>query len=175
MAEDFVYLFEQFYEALVPAAPLMALGALFLSLILLILLIVFAAKYRRLDSRLNYFMRGSDSESLENALRTVMEDNQKVKIQLKNNVNEIVKINESLLTAFRKIGLVKYNAFPGMAGKVSACICLLNNENNGIIINTLHGQDGCYTYVKEIMNGKSINPLTKEDEEALKSALQMEL
>ena len=62
-----------------------------------------------------------------------------------------------------------------MAGKVSSAIALLNNENNGIIINSLHGQEGCYTYVKEIMNGKTINPLTKEDEEALKIALQMEL
>ena len=54
-------------------------------------------------------------------------------------------------------------------------ISLLNNENNGIVITSIHGQDGCYTYIKEIMNGKSINPLTREDEEALKIALEMQL
>ena len=156
-------------------AALILLFSILLGLIGIILVIVLHARQNRLSERMEHFMQGSDQESLEDALRKVIDDNQKVKIQLKNNVNEIVKINENLLTAYRKIGVVKYNAFPGMAGKVSSCIALLNNENNGIVINSIHGQDGCYTYVKEIMNGKSINPLTKEDEEALKIALQMQL
>ena len=166
---------ENFFEAASPVAIYVALISLILNMILLVLFIIFGIKHRKLEDRIEFFMRGTTGESLEAILRSVLEDNQKVKIQLKNNVDEIVKINENLLTAYRKTGLVKYNAFPGMAGKVSAVICLLNNENNGIILNTIHGQDGCYTYVKEIMNGKSINPLTKEDEEALKIALQMEL
>ncbi|MBQ6678888.1 MAG: DUF4446 family protein [Lachnospiraceae bacterium] len=166
---------ESFFEAASSVAIYVALISLILNMILLVLFIVFGVKHRKLEDRIDALTRGTDGESLEAILRSVLEDNQKVKIQLKNNVDEIVRINENLLTAYRKTGLVKYNAFPGMAGKVSAVICLLNNENNGIIINTIHGQDGCYTYVKEIMNGKSINPLTKEDEEALKIALQMEI
>lgn len=165
----------QLNDLVAPYAALILLFSILLGLIGIILVIVLHARQNRLSERMEHFMQGSDQESLEDALRKVIDDNQKVKIQLKNNVNEIVKINENLLTAYRKIGVVKYNAFPGMAGKVSSCIALLNNENNGIVINSIHGQDGCYTYVKEIMNGKSINPLTKEDEEALKIALQMQL
>ena len=142
---------------------------------LLVIVILQMVKIKKMDKRLSYFMEGEDMRSLEEVLQRVLDDNQKVKIQLKNNVDEIVKINENLLTAYRKTGLVKYNAFPGMAGKVSSSIALLNNENNGILITCIHGTDGCYTYVKEIMNGKSINPLTKEDEEALKIALEMQL
>ena len=165
----------QLNDMVAPYAALILLFSILLGLIAIILVVVLHARQNRLSERMEHFMQGSDQESLEDALRKVIDDNQKVKIQLKNNVNEIVKINENLLTAYRKIGVVKYNAFPGMAGKVSSCIALLNNENNGIVINSIHGQDGCYTYVKEIMNGKSINPLTKEDEEALKIALQMQL
>ena len=146
-----------------------------LVLVFMILTMVQIAKTRKLERRLSLFMQGDDMVSLEDVLRHVIEDNQKVKIQLKNNVDEIVKINENLLTAYRKTGIVKYNAFPGMAGKVSSSIALLNNENNGILVTTIHGSDGCYTYVKEIINGKSINPLTREDEEALKIALEMQL
>ena len=166
---------ESFFEAASSVAIYVALISLILNMILLVLFIVFGVKHRKLEDRIDALTRGTDGESLEAILRSVLEDNQKVKIQLKNNVDEIVRINENLLTAYRKTGLVKYNAFPGMAGKVSAVICLLNNENNGIIINTMHGQEGCYTYVKEILNGKSINALTREDEEALKIALQMEI
>ena len=158
-----------------PYAWLIACFAVLIALILMVLVVILFAKNRRLSDRMDLFMKGTGEESLEGALRRVVEDNQKVKIQLRNNVNEIVKINENLLTAYRKIGVVKYNAFPGLAGKISSSIALLNNEGNGIIITTLHSQDGCYTYIKEIMNGRSINPLTKEDEEALKIALQTQV
>lgn len=165
----------RFYDAVSPAAVYIAIGACVFCIVLLIILLIQISKRKQIEQRLALFMQGSNAESLEEVLKRVLEDNNKVKIQLKNNVNEILKINENLVTAYRKIGIVKYNAFPGMAGKVSSCIALLNNENNGIVINSIHGQEGCYTYVKEIMNGKSINPLTKEDEEALKIAMQMEI
>ncbi len=151
-----------------------ALAAL-LIILLFVLVIILFTRQQRLFRRMNYFMRGSDTESLESTLRRVVDDNKQMRIQLKNNVDEIVKINENLLTSYRKLGIVKFNAFPGMTGKVSSSIALLNNENNGIVITSIHGQEGCYTYVKEIMNGKSISPLTKEDEEALKIALQMQI
>ncbi len=165
----------QFFESAAPAAIYVAIFAVLLCLFALVICAILFTRLKQNQARLEYLMRGTDGDSLEEVLRKVIEDNEKVKIQLKNNVDEIVRINENILTAYRKIGVVKYNAFPGMAGKVSSCIALLNNENNGIIINTMHGQEGCYTYVKEILNGKSINALTREDEEALKIALQMEV
>lgn len=157
------------------AAPYLAIIAILVGIFMIVLFFVWIGKQNRLRIRLDYFMRGTHRESLEEMLRRVVDDNQKVKIQIKNNNASIEKINENLITAYRKIGVVKFNAFPGMAGKMSSSIALLNNENNGIIINSIHGQEGCYTYVKEIMNGKSVNPLTKEDEEALKIALQMQI
>jgi len=154
---------------------LLALISCGISLILLVFLILNLSKTRRLSRRMGFFMRDTRSNSLEETIREVLKDNQEIKIRLKNNTNDIVKLNENVLTSIRKVGIVKYNAFPGMAGKISSSIALLNNENNGLVINCMHGPEGCYTYVKEIMNAKSINPLTKEDEEALKEALQMEI
>lgn len=162
-------------EVAAPYVIIVAAVSFLLCLILLILVIVLFVKLASTTERLEFFMRGTEADSLEGALRKVIEDNQKVKSQLKNNVNEIIRISEDITTAYRKIGIVKYNAFPGMAGKVSSAIALLNNENNGVVINSMHGPEGCYTYVKEIMNGKSINPLTKEDEDALKIALGQEI
>ena len=154
---------------------LVLLGLLLISIILLIMLVLNLIKTRKLSERMTFFMRDPKGDSLEEVLEEVLEDNREMKIRLKNNTNDLVKINEILINSITKTGIVKYNAFPGMAGKVSSSIALLNNENNGLIINCMHGPEGCYTYVKEIMNAKSINPLTKEDEEALKIALQMQI
>lgn len=168
-------LITEIIEKTSPYAIIAAAGACFLILILLILILVQNGRIRKMEKRLAALMEGTNQDSLEEILDRVIEDNRKVITQIKNNVDEIVRINENLITAYRKIGVVKYNAFPGMAGKVSSSIALLNNENNGIIVSSIHSQDGCYTYVKEIMNGKSINPLTKEDEEALKKALEIQI
>ena len=144
-------------------------------LILLCTVIVLSNKQKMLRRKVDFFTRGGKGQSLEDSLRIVYEDNQRMKKQLQSGAEEQMKLGEHLDTALRKVGIVKYNAFPGMAGKMSSSVALLNNENSGIVINTMHGQDGCYTYVKEILNGKSINPLTKEDEEAMKIALQMQI
>ncbi len=156
-------------------AAIVLAGCIIICILLLVLICVLFVKNGKLNKRLAVFMQGASGLSLEESLKQVVEDNKKVKTQLKNNVDEIVRLNENMLTSYRKIGVVKFNAFPGMAGKMSSSVALLNNENNGVVISTLHGQEGCYTYVKEIMNGKSVTPLTAEDEEALKAALQMQV
>ena len=166
---------ETLQDKLAPAAAAIVVGCVVLTLILIGVMVFFIIRHNALKARLDRFMRGFDGSSLEERLEKVVEDNQRVKIQLRNNVNSVVKLNEEMRTAYRKIGVVKYNAFPGMAGKMSSSICLLNNDNNGVIINSIHGQDGCYTYVKEIMNGKSVAALTKEDEEALRKAMDTDL
>jgi len=166
---------EQINNLLTQYFGLIALVLIILVLILLCVVIGFSRKQKLLRRRVDFFMRGGKGQSLEEAFRAVFEDNQRMKDQLQKDVKELSKVNEYLSTAYRKIGIVKYNAFPGMAGKMSSAVAILNNEDSGIVINTMHGQDGCYTYVKEIMNGKSVNPLTKEDEEAMKIALQMQI
>jgi len=166
---------EKLNNALAPYFGIIAIILLIAVAVLLGVVIMLNNKQKLLRRRVDFFMRGGKGQSLEEAFRTVFEDNQHMKEQLQKDVKELCKVNEYLSTAYRKIGIVKYNAFPGMAGKISSAVAILNNEDSGIVINTMHGQDGCYTYVKEIMNGKSVNPLTKEDEEAMKIALQMQI
>ena len=167
--------FEKLTAALTAAAPYIALGAGIIALAAVILLIVLILKQDRLRARMDYFMKGSRREPLEDTLHRIVDDNVKIKQQIKTGGAELGRLRAEMQTTYRKTGVVKYNAFPGMAGKMSSSVALLNNENNGIVITSIHGQDGCYTYIKEIMNGKSINPLTKEDEEALKSAIEMQV
>ena len=167
--------FGKIVDALSVAAPYIALGAGIIALVAVILLIVLIRKQDRLRARMDYFMRGAKREPLEESLRHMVDDNQMMKQQIRTAGTELGRLRAEMQTSYRKTGVVKYNAFPGMAGKMSSSVALLNNENNGIVITSIHGQDGCYTYIKEIMNGKSINPLTKEDEEALKIAIEMQV
>ena len=38
--------------------------------------------------------------------------------------------------------------------------------NDGFIINAMHSREGCYTYIKEIIDGNSVITLSEEEQEA---------
>jgi hypothetical protein len=44
-------------------------------------------------------------------------------------------------------------------------------KNNGFIINAMHTREGCYTYIKEIIDGNSVIVLSGEEQEALNNAM----
>ena len=58
-----------------------------------------------------------------------------------------------------------------MGGKLSFTLALLTKENNGFVLNAMHSREGCYTYIKEIINGNSLIILSEEEKEALEVAM----
>ena len=74
-------------------------------------------------------------------------------------------------STFQKIGIIKYDAFNQMGGKLSFCLALLDENNNGFILNSVHSTEGCYSYTKQIIQGKSKIDLGKEEAEALQMAI----
>lgn len=155
-------------------------GYLFLILFVLfiaiiILLIVFLNKLNKLNKKLEIFCSGSDAQSLEDEIRTIMEDHEFVKTTLDKNKRDLKTINRRMQHVFQKIGLVKYDAFKQMGGQLSFSLALLDEKNNGFIINSVHSTEGCYSYTKEIKKGESALALGKEEEEALAMAMAQEI
>ena len=87
------------------------------------------------------------------------------------NRENIQEISDALNCTFQKIGMVKYDAFHEMGGKLSFSLALLDRKNDGFIINAMHSREGCYTYIKEILDGNSIIVLADEEKEALDIAM----
>ena len=51
---------------------------------------------------------------------------------------------------------------------------MLDGKNNGWVINAMHSREGCYTYIKEIVNGESYIELSEEEAESLEKAVYQE-
>lgn len=58
-----------------------------------------------------------------------------------------------------------------MGGKLSFSLALLDENNNGFILNSVHSTEGCYTYTKEIKNGECAISLGEEEQQALDMAI----
>lgn len=117
-------------------------------------------------------MSGKNAKSLEDTL--IKRLDQVDSLMEANNANEksIKKLFTNMKFTFQKVGLVKYDAFNEMGGKLSFSLALLNQTNDGFVLNAVHSREGCYTYIKEIVDGNSIIVLSEEEQEALKMAME---
>lgn len=140
-------------------------------LLLLILLIVQIRKTNQLKARMDKFMLGKDAKSLEKDIIALYEDNKFLKINTDKNKKDIRTLYKNMESAFQKIGIVKYDAFRQMGGQLSFSLALLDEENNGFILNSVHSTEGCYTYTKEIKNGECDISLGEEEKKALLIAM----
>ena len=148
------------------------IGLAVLTFILIVLYIVNVVQMIQLKKKYKIFMSGKNARNLE---KTLIERLDQVDGLLEANaVNEknIQKIFANLKFTFQKVGLVKYDAFNEMGGKLSFSLALLNQTDDGFVMNAVHSREGCYTYVKEIIAGNSVIVLSPEEKEALDMAKQ---
>ncbi len=147
------------------------IGMAVMILILFILSIVQMTKLSKLKKRYEKFMNGKDAKSLEQEIMSICEDNSFLKSATERNKKDIRKLFYNMEYTFQKCGIVKYDAFRQMGGKLSFSLALLNKKNDGFIINSVHSSDGCYSYTKEVRDGKCDISLGEEEAQALKMAI----
>lgn len=144
-----------------------------LVLILLVLNITNICSIIKLKKKYKKFMTGKNAKSLENEIIALFEDNKFIKTSIEKNKKDIRALYKSMESTFQKIGIVKYDAFNQMGGKLSFCLALLDENNNGFILNSVHSAEGCYSYTKEIINGESSISLGEEEKQALLKAMNI--
>lgn len=132
------------------------------------------SKYNNLSYRLNKFTSGRDSASLEQVLAQRFSEMRQIVKNEKQQNKDIATVNDKFLTTFCKIGLVKYDAFKEMSGKLSFSLALLTENHDGIVITSMHSREGCFTYCKEISNEESYYILSEEERLALNVAIGKE-
>lgn len=147
------------------------IGMLVLILVLLVMLVILMVQFSNLKKRHAKFMRGKDGKSLEKDIVSLYEDNQFLKSSVEKDKKDIRVLFKNMESAFQKVGIVKYDAFQQMGGKLSFSLALLNEKNDGFIINSVHSSDGCYSYTKEIRGGQSEISLGNEEKVALEIAM----
>ena len=149
------------------------IGMFVLILILGIMIIVQLVKFDKLSKRYKKFMGGKNAKSLEKDIVGLYEDNKFLKTSMEKNKKDIQTLYRKFGRAFQKVGIVKYDAFSQMGGQLSFSLALLDENDNGFILNSVHSTEGCYYYTKEIKNGLCDISLGEEEKQALDIAMDL--
>ena len=151
-------------------AAYILIGMAAVLLILLILIIAALCKLKKLNRKFDRFMRGKDAESLEDTILSCIEKNEQIDQMNQLLREDIIGLRKNQRITYQKMGMVKYNAFREMSGDLSYALALLDQEENGFIINSVYAKEGGYSYIKEIIKGESSILLSEEEKAALEKA-----
>lgn len=139
--------------------------------ILIFIIILFFIKLVRIEKKYNEFIVKFDNkESIENTLKNY--------ISMVNTVNEenkiinanYVNLERQLEKCIQKIGIVRYNAFDDVGSDLSFALAILDNDNNGIVLNAIYARTSSNIYAKPIENGSSKYTLSEEEIKAVSEA-----
>lgn len=113
---------------------------------------------------------GKKAKDLEHIILKRFKEMDKVKAYMRRFSREHRTFKGHLDSCYNKFGLVKYDAFNNMAGELSFSLALLNDENSGFVLSSMHSKEGCFSYAKEVIKGESYIALSKEEKEAIEKA-----
>ncbi|MGB9706589.1 MAG: DUF4446 family protein [Microgenomates group bacterium] len=117
---------------------------------------------------------GVEKKDLRSVLEKLLRDLDDERRRLDNLVKIVEKLNRENIRNIQKIGLVRFNPFAGTGGDQSFCLALLDGEDNGLVISSLHSREVTRIYAKPIKRGKAVGyQLSTEEIQAIKNAKKL--
>ena len=150
------------------------LAVFVLQIVIIILMIILNSRYRNLQRSYSTFMRGRSGKNLEKAIFKKFAELEEISALVKKNRDDVDNIRRKMESHYQKAGIVKYDAFHEMGGNLSFVLTMLDEKDNGWIFNAMHSREGCYTYIKEVVNGESYIELAEEERQCLEKAIYRE-
>lgn len=80
-------------------------------------------------------------------------------------------MKEIIDDTIKKVGIVKYNAYDDTENKLSFALALLNEKNDGVLLNHVYSKHGSSIYAKCVKNGKVEERISEEEAYALENAM----
>ena len=85
-----------------------------------------------------------------------------------------IGLDNDIKNCIQKVGIYKYNAYKDTGSDLSFAVALLDERNDGIVLNGIYSREMSNIYAKPIKNGSSEYKITEEENEALKRAMKIE-
>ena len=150
---------------------LIVLLLIVLVIVLTVITVSMSIRLSRLSRKYHSFMKGKDGQSMERAFSQKFKEIDKLKSQSDNHQYDIHTLKRRYKKTLNRYGIVKYDAFDDVGGKLSFALAMLDSDNTGFILDAIHSRDNCFLYLKEIVKGESYIMLSEEEIEALKRAV----
>lgn len=129
-----------------------------------------ASRIRTLSGRFAWVTGdGAGGPDTLDALLKTVQSNQRTIGVINSTLEQVIEEGKTYL---RRIGMVRYDAFEGIAGHQSFSLCLLDEHRDGVLITSLVGREFSRSYAVEIKAAAPSRKLGDEEAAALQAALK---
>lgn len=141
-------------------------------LVIFILYIINLIKLSKIKKEYKKFMnKVGDGKNLEEILEKHIDKINKT-ISKNDEIEKYVKeIDSDIKNCVQKVGLYRYNAYKDTGSDLSFTLALLNENNDGVVLNGIYSREMSNIYAKPIQAGESTYKITNEENEAIKRAI----
>ena len=151
------------------------LGWVIITIILLLLIITMMAKLSILNKKYKKFLEKlGNGNNIEEDLETYMYRVEKVEKQNAEIANYVKTLDEDLTRCIQKVGIVRYNAFKDTGSDLSFTLALLDEHNDGVVLNGIYSREMSNIYAKPVKNGESSYTMSEEEKMAVQKAINSE-
>lgn len=152
--------------------PFILAGLILAVILLFSLCIILFLKIGRERKRYDIFMGTSrrPDMNLEMKINSYFESVESIEQKYSKLLDMVTDMDAIMSENIQKVGIVRYNPFDEMGGNLCFAVALLDANDNGVVLNGIHGRTGSFTYAKPIELGVSTYVLSTEELKAIETA-----
>jgi len=114
--------------------------------------------------------KGVEITDLKKVLEKVLDQGAKNEKEIGSLLKKVDALEETGKLHIQKVGLIRFNPFRELGGDHSFSLAILDAEDSGVVITSLHTRDRTRVYMKRILNGNSDVELSDEEKKVLVKA-----
>jgi hypothetical protein len=133
-------------------------------------LIVISIVLYRFVALFNKLTKGVEVTDLKKVLEKILAQGVKSEKEINDLIKRMTVQEENGKLHIQKVGLIRFNPFKELGGDHSFSLSILDSEDSGIVITSLHTRDRTRVYMKRIIKGKGETELSDEEKKALAKA-----
>lgn len=146
-----------------------------INILLLILYICNQVKLRKINKNYKSFMKKlGNGNNIDEMLKKYIDRVEEVNEKNEEIMKYCNRLDKDISLCIRKVGMVRYSAFKDTGSDLSFALALLNDNNDGVLLNGIYSREMSNIYAKQVKEGKTNSKLTEEEKQALEIALNQE-
>ena len=143
-----------------------------LIIILFILYISSLANLKKLKNNYSNFIKKlGNGNNIDEILRDYVKRVETVEAKNEEIISFCKGLDDNIKICSQKMGLVRYNAFKDTGSDLSFALALLDDKNNGVVLNGIYSREMSNIYAKPVQNGVSPYTVSEEEKQAIEKAV----
>jgi hypothetical protein len=139
--------------------------------LMILMLFIQSRRIALLSERLDDLTQGADGQSLEGVLATHLDTVIRVGHDLDELMARTAILEGGARLHFGRLGIVRFNPFDDTGGNQSFTLAILDANNDGFVITSLHSRTGTRVYAKAVFDGQAETTLGAEEAQAVEIAV----